>query len=335
MWLLPSLKRLSYNSLVDSLSILLGIEVLNAGRQEFELIESLRLQTPPHDRVRLGIGDDAAAVTFPKPSDCLVTVDMLTEGVHFLMPPATPTQVGHKALAVNLSDIAAMAGRPLAAFLSWALPRGRDADLADGLYQGMQALAEQFDVSIAGGDTNSWDGPLVISITLLGEATERGAVTRSGAKPGDWLLVTGDLGGSLSGKHLDFQPRVNEALALHRAAEIHAMIDLSDGLASDLAHIARESGVGALLQESAIPISAAARNGDDERASLERALGDGEDFELLLALPKEAAESLLQNPPIEIPLTKIGEITDGSTLQLQRESGEIAPLPAVGWKHSL
>src|SRR5262249_22507067 len=150
--------------------------------------------------------------------------------------------------------IAAMAGRPVAAVVSVGLPRQGGRELAEELYRGLREVADAFDTALVGGDTNSWDGPLVIAVTLIGEATARGPVRRSGARPGDWLLVTGPLGGSILGKHLAFTPRVREALALHAAADLHAMIDISDGLAADLHHICRESGCGAVLRAESIPL---------------------------------------------------------------------------------
>src|SRR6185437_12185267 len=203
---------------------------------EFAFIDWLRQRTPSAERVRLGPGDDTALLSWPKGADCLVTTDMLLEGSCFRLrethpgAPGTGTarQIGRKAMAVNLSDIAAMAGVPVAAVVSVGLPRRGGRALAEELYAGLRERADAFDTAIVGGDTNSWDGPLVINVTLLGEATPRGAVRRQGARPGDWLLVTGPLGGSLQGKHLDFTPRVREALALHNAVELHAMIDISD-----------------------------------------------------------------------------------------------------------
>src|SRR5262249_23631477 len=144
--------------------------------------------------------------------------------------------------------------------------------------------ADLFQTALAGGDTNSWDGPLVISVTIVGEATGRGPVTRAGARPGDWLLVTGPLGGSILGKHLDFTPRVREAIQLHQAVELHAMIDISDGLAADVHHICEESRCGAILFAEAIPISPEAAKLQDGRPPLEHALSDGEDFELAFAV---------------------------------------------------
>ncbi len=310
---------------------------MSTGRHEFELINWIRSQARPHDRLRLGIGDDTASLAFPDPANCLVTVDMLMEGVHFTIPPATPRQIGRKALGVNLSDIAAMAGRPLAAVISLALPRGRPSGFVEELYAGIADMAERFHVAIAGGDTNSWQGPLVISITVLGEATGRGAVTRSGAQPGDHLFVTGDLGGSLAGKHLDFTPRINEALALHERVDLHAMIDLSDGLASDLAHIVAESRVGAILDEAAIPVSEAARAAaeNDGRSAWEHALADGEDFELLFAVAPADGQRLLDDPPPGISLSRIGTVVEGGEIRLRHATGDVVPLAVSGYRHLL
>lgn len=304
-----------------------------SGRSEFEFIAWMRRHATPHPRVALGIGDDAAILP-TEAGKLLVTVDMLMEGVHFTLPPARPADVGRKALAVNLSDIAAMAGRPLAAVLSVALPRTYGKEFARELHRGLLELADEFGVAIAGGDTNSWNGPAVISVTLLGEATERGAVLRSGAVPGDWIMVTGALGGSLGGAHLTFRPRVEEALVLHGRASLHAMIDLSDGLSSDLPHILEESGVGAVLDESAIPISEAARNASDGRPPLDHALGDGEDFELLFTVAPSDGQALLQSPPFALPLTRIGEIVEGGECRLRRDDGTLVPLAATGWSHN-
>lgn len=316
-------------------------------RDEFSLIDWVRRHVAAHPRVTLGIGDDAAVLRFPQPTDCLVTVDMLMEGTDFLLPStkipstfpaspslfATPQQIGYKSLAVNLSDIAAMAGKPLAAVVAVALPLRGGFELAQGIHEGMQPLAAQFGVALAGGDTNTWDGPLVISVTVMGEATGSGPVKRSGAKPGDWVMATGSFGGSITGRHLSLTPRVEEALALHRTVELHSMIDVSDGLAADLRHILEESHVGAILDETSIPICAAARQLTDGRSPLEHALGDGEDFELLFTVSPTDGARLLSQPPFKTPLSHIGEISSGSDYLLRDASGKITPLPVLGWKH--
>src|SRR6516164_516428 len=158
---------------------------------EFAYINWLRKRTPADPRVPVGPGDDTAALRLTPGAPTLVTTDMLLEGSCFILDEAGPRRVGRKAMAVNLSDIAAMAGRPVAAVASLGLPRRGGRALAEELYQGMRDVADAFGTALVGGDTNSWDGPLVISITVIGEATGAGPVTRGGAKPGDWLLATG------------------------------------------------------------------------------------------------------------------------------------------------
>src|SRR5262249_19248612 len=217
---------------------------------ELAFIDWLRKRTPSAARVLLGPGDDTAAVSWPA-SPCLITADMLLEGSCFVLEggsvqvpgvePASPRRVGRKAMAVNLSDIAAMAGVPVAAVVSVGLPKRGGRALAEELYHGLRDVADAFDVAIVGGDTNTWDGPLVIDVTVIGEPGPAGIVRRSGARPGDWLLVTGPLGGSIRGKHLDFTPRVCEAQQLAAVVALHAMIDVSDGLATDVEKLCAES----------------------------------------------------------------------------------------------
>ena len=189
----------------------------------------------------------------------------------------------------------------------------------------MSALAERFGVDLVGGDTNAWDGPLVISVTVLGQATARGAVRRSAARPGDAILVTGPLGGSLfAGRHLRPEPRIAEALALHESAPIHAMIDLSDGLSSDLGHILDESGgLGAILDAASIPIHADAfeMSLGDGVPALDHALNDGEDFELCLTVSPDDADRLLAAPPAAAWLYRVGEITETPGLRLRTAEG--------------
>ena len=306
---------------------------VSANRHEFSLIEWIRAQASDLPRLTIGIGDDTASIRFPNPSDCLVTSDMLIEGVHFSLPPTTPRDIGRKVLAVNLSDIAAMAGNPLAAVISVALSRNGAMDFARELHQGLLELADEFGVALAGGDTNIWDGPLVVSVTLLGETTEKGPVRRTGARVGDWIMTTGCFGGSLSGKHVSFQPRVTEALLLHDTVTLHAMIDVSDGLAADLHPILDESNVGAVLYEQAIPIADASQRINDEISALEHALGDGEDFELLFSVSPDDGRRLLADPPVDVLLSHIGEILEAGCRDLADAAGNRKPLPRAGWVH--
>jgi thiamine-monophosphate kinase len=200
----------------------------------------------------------------------------------------------------------------------------------------MLPLAGRFGVELVGGDTNAWDGPLVISVTVLGEATGQGPVRRAGARAGDVILVTGPLGGSLLGRHLRPEPRIAEALALHAAAPIRAMIDLSDGLASDLGHILDESGrLGAVLEAGAIPVHPDARAAShaDGRSPLDHALNDGEDFELCLVVDPEAAELLTTVPATAALVTRIGTVLDRQGLWLRSDAGGTSPLERRGFDH--
>jgi thiamine-monophosphate kinase len=326
--LFPSVVQISNRATGDFLFIMMTC------MGEFEYINWIRQKTSADPRVLVGPGDDAAVLAAPSGSHWLVTTDMLLEGSHFCLGEASARRVGRKAMAVNLSDIAAMAGRPVAAVASLGLPRGSGQEMAEQLYLGLRDMADAFATVLVGGDTNSWDGPLVLSVTLMGETTGRGPVTRAGARPGDWLMVTGPLGGSIRGKHLDFVPRVKEAQLLHEKVDLHAMIDISDGLAADANHLGEESGCGIVLRAEAIPVSEAAPNAADKRSPLDQALGDGEDFELLFALSPADGALLLRTQPIAgLTLFHIGECIDARGLYLE-DSGQQRILPPMGYVHN-
>jgi thiamine-monophosphate kinase len=209
---------------------------------ELEFIRRLRERLPTRQAdLLVGPGDDAAVLAWRQAADCVVTTDMLTDGVDFRLAEAEPRQIGRKALAVNLSDLAAMAAVPVAVVVSLALPRTAGLEFAWELYEGLLPLAAEFDTLVAGGDTNAWDGGLVINVTAIGRTTERGPLLRSGARPGDAIVVTGDFGGSILGKHFDFTPRVREALHLRANYDVHAAMDVSDGLSLDLSRLCEES----------------------------------------------------------------------------------------------
>jgi len=319
---------------------------------EADLIHWLRERLPGKPSLRLGIGDDAAVIDWAG-SDCVATTDLLAEGVHFDRA-AEPRRIGHKALAVNLSDLAAMAAEPVAALVSLLLPREGGLRLAKEIVEGMLPLAERLACPVAGGDTNSWSGPLVINVTALGRVTEAGALRRDAAQPGDRILVTGSLGGSLLERHLDAEPRVNEALALHRDYELHAGIDISDGLALDVGRVAAASGCGFAVDARRIPISEAAfelarrdvssgsssSTSDDtknavRRAALQHALSDGEDFELALSGPPQESQRILAAQPLDIPVTDVGEFTAEAGSRLVNEDGEVEPVELGGFSHGL
>jgi thiamine-monophosphate kinase len=306
---------------------------------ETEFLAWLAERLPSHPCLRIGPGDDAAVFRLAKSADCVVTTDLLTDGVDFeLSKLADPRRIGHKALAVNLSDLAAMAAKPLAVVISLALPRANALPIAQSLYEGLLPLAARFQTAIAGGDTNTWDGPLAISVTAFGETTDRGPLLRSGAQPGDAILVTGQFGGSILGRHLDVEPRVAEALQLHANYTLHAGIDVSDGLSLDLSRMLTASNCGATLDATAIPIASAAhelaRQKPASGTSLEHAFGDGEDFELILAVPSAEAERLLRDQPLAgVKLSQIGNFTTEPGLRMIDEQGRVTPLVAKGYLH--
>ena len=214
---------------------------------ELELIARLTRSLPANASVVAGAGDDCAVLDCGQPGRYLLfKTDAVVEGVHFT-PEARPEQIGHKALGRCLSDIAAMAGRPLAALVTAALPKNFSGGFVERMYTGINTLAQRHGVAIAGGETTSNPERLLLSISMVGEVERDRCVLRSGAKAGDALFVTGELGGSLAGKHLDFEPRLAEAQWLAGHFPIHAMIDVSDGLAGDLRHILLASRVGAEL----------------------------------------------------------------------------------------
>lgn len=258
---------------------------------------------------------------------------MLLEGVHFDLSRCTPFDVGWKAMAVNLSDIAAMAGTPTAAVVAVALPASCPSELPGELLRGLRSAADRFDTAIVGGDTNRSPGGLVIAVTLLGTCHKKGAVLRSGAKPGDWLCVTGRLGYSLAGHHLRFTPRVREAQVLADLYDLHAMLDLSDGLASDLFHMTDESHCGCIIDSAAVPLQTATT--DDGSSPLEHALNDGEDFELLFALDPTDARDLLHRQPLRpcgLDVSHIGVMTEDPAVLLKVD-GVARPFPRGGFEH--
>lgn len=301
---------------------------------EAEFYEWLREHVPSDPSWPLGLRDDAAVWKPPAGAELVVTTDLLSDGVDFRLETDDPRRAGRKALAVNLSDLAAMAARPVAATVSIALPRsgvgGRKPEqLAIAMYEGLLPLAKEFDLTIAGGDTNTHDGPTVISVTAFGEVAQRGPLTRGGGQPGDMLLVTGTLGGSIAGHHFDFTPRVREAIALHERYELHAGMDISDGLALDLSRLAAASGCGAVLQADRVPLSDAVRNTDNP---LHHTLSDGEDFELLLAAPTVVAAAILRDQPLDCPVTRIGSLVAERGMWLETD-GRRLTLEPNGWQH--
>ena len=306
---------------------------------EFDLIAHLTSSLPSNASVIVGAGDDCAVLDSGSPDRWLLfKTDAVVEGIHFL-PDAMPEKIGHKALARALSDIAAMAGRPLAVLVTIALPKNFDPPFVKKIYDGMSELARQHGVAIVGGETTTSPKGMIISIALLGDVAKEKCILRSGAKSGDAIFVTGELGGSIASKHLEFEPRLAEARWLAENFSIHAMIDLSDGLASDLRHILQASHLGAELLGKAIPISRAAKDQAKAESSnkppLLAALTDGEDFELLFTAASRDAVPLLDAWKKQFPnlrLSCVGKITSAPGIKLHDKTG-VRSLDAHGYVH--
>ena len=314
--------------------------------------------------VVLGIGDDCAILRPPKGHEIVVTTDFTLEGRHFRRDWHPPESVGHRALARGLSDLAAMGARPLAAFLSLALPSEMLASRAgrswvERFFTGLHRLAEQCSVPLSGGDTaESPCGLVLADIVLLGSAPAGRALRRSGGHAGDALYVSGQLGGAAAeltemehraaesnsnpprkpvqhrdGAHPQMypQPRVAVGLALLRRGLATASIDLSDGLSTDLAHLCRESGVGAEVLEAALPIHplAAKVSGAPERA-VALALNGGEDYELLFTAPPSVR---MPRSVAGVPVTRIGRLVRGAAISIVDSAGRSRPLEPGGWEH--
>ena len=262
----------------------------------------------------------------------LVGADQVLDGVHFDSAVHAPRQIGRKAMNRNLSDCAAMACLPAAALATVAAPRGIGLEYLKELYLGLRDAADPFGCAIVGGDTASWDGKLCLSVSILGRSAGVEPVTRSAARPGDVICVTGALGGSLLGRHMNFVPRVAEAIEIAKRTRPTSMIDVSDGLSRDLGHVCRESGVGAIVSEERVPVHAdAIEMRRDGRSPLDHALHDGEDYELLFTVHPDAMTRL----PPGIKASAIGVIAMGRGMLLERRDGSRQPLDPAGWEHGL
>ena len=307
--------------------------------KEFELIQRIATSLPRNESVITGAGDDCAVLDLGVPGRyVLFKTDAVVEGVHFTKD-VSPEKIGHKALGRCFSDVAAMGGTASAALVTLALPPGFNVSFVDRIYAGINALAERYGVAIVGGETTTNPECLLISVALLGTVDRNHCIHRAGARVGDAIFVTGQLGGSLAGKHLDFEPRLREGQWLATHFAIHAMIDISDGLAGDLRHVLRNSGVGAELLSDSIPISREAklkaRNESSAKPPLLAALTDGEDFELLFTVAGSDAVTVLdawkkQFPGI--PLTCIGRIAEGHALKLRDKNG-LREIALHGYEH--
>jgi thiamine-monophosphate kinase len=299
---------------------------------ELKFVQWLKEMCGAHPQLSLGIGDDMAVVC-AREGRILMASDMLLDGVHFNSRAHPWEAIGRKAVARNLSDCAAMAVRPLCITVSTVFPREIEQSAAQQLFSGIMEIATEFDLAIAGGDTARWDHPLAIDIAIMAEPYPGiEPIPRSGAKEVDGLYVAGYLGGSLLGRHMTFRPRVHEAhsLAAHFGARLHAMIDISDGLALDLWRMCQASGVGAQVEEDLVLAAAHAdvrqASAADGKPLLEHVLGDGEDYELLLAIAGEVSDA-------PVSLHPIGRVVGTRELRMLHKDGQLRALEPAGYVH--
>lgn len=307
---------------------------------EFALIKELTRKIPRARTAVLGIGDDAAVLRVAHGKQLVVSTDSIVENVDFVLKKLSPEKVGRKALAINLSDMAAMGARPTAFVITIGKPRHISTAWLKRFYDGLLKLAKQYDVACIGGDFSSAK-EFFASVTILGEVRWGRAVSRAGAKVGDWIGITGKLGGSILRKHYDFMPRVKEGKFLAGGKFANSMIDISDGLVQDLAHILKASKVGAVLNMDRIPVSSDANELSKDKApqALNRALSDGEDFELLFTIsPRKKAmlERSWKKRFPRAPLSWIGRIEEKKSRVRWMKNGKIVPAPKLsktGYSH--
>ncbi len=311
---------------------------------EKELIQRIRRRVRPGRGVVRGIGDDCAVLRLPRGHEALVTTDFSLEGIHFRREWHPPDSVGHRCLARGLSDIAAMAGEPLAAFLSLAAPGDLPQAWIDGFLDGFLTLAKKFRVALAGGDVAESPSGVLADIVVLGSVPRGKAILRSGAQPGDSVYVTGELGGSSAElekmllqkqprtapgsfpRHFYPMPRIAVARRLREQQLASAMIDISDGLSTDLEHICEESRVAAKIDSTLLPLARV----EGQWVELRLALNGGEDYELLFTV---ARERTVPRSIAGVRVTRIGEIIRGRTMKLMLADGRIEQLVPKGWQH--
>ena len=294
----------------------------------------LRGRTRALPSVAIGIGDDAAVIDVPAGRQLIATTDAIIDGVDFIVGKHDLRDIGYKSIAVNLSDIAAMGASPLAALVTLSLPSAHSTQTAAGVYEGILECAAEYGISIAGGDISVYEGPLSISVTLLGTVAAGKAWLRSGAKEGDAIVLTGPVGGSLLGRHLRPVPRIELVTQLRHLDSVHAAFDISDGLSLDLDRLCAASGVGAEIELPLIPLHADAvtrSQAAEGLPAIEHALGDGEDFELILPIDGSRCDDLIRTRP-ELALHRIGTFV-GRTGLWSKTASDMRRLSPSGFIH--
>lgn len=302
---------------------------------EDNLIRRLKSLAPLRTDVVCGIGDDCAVVRTGRhdPYDLLLKSDPVIDGVHFGIE-AAGAAIGHKALGRVLSDLAAMGGEAQWVLVDLVAPPEAEVARIEAIYKGMARLARRYGVAMVGGDTSRGQ-VLEVHVFAVGRVPQGTAVLRSGAHAGEAIYVTGSLGGSGSGRHLKFEPRLTEGQWLRASGMVTAMMDVSDGVATDLRRLAAASGVGAVLESDRIPVSAAARRMKTGRSALEHALADGEDFELLFTV-KRGKEMRFETDwakAFRLPCTRIGEMTPCRGKVELKEGPRCKVLKVRGYEH--
>lgn len=303
---------------------------------EFAYIERFKKHFFTNDSVYIGIGDDTAALHRTKTSVDLFATDFVIEGTHFTRANATGVDIGWKAMARNISDIAAMGGVPTAAVVGFACPRGTDETIVHEIEKGLHKAAKKFNCPIVGGDMST-ARHIVISVAILGRAEKRYVATRAGAETGDAVLCTGTLGGAGAKKHLRFIPRIKEAQFLVQHTSVTSMIDISDGFIQDLSHILHASRKGVCVFDVQVPFSSEIRKAyRTHQTRLQHAFYDGEDYELLFTVPQKKVGQLFEQwdaHAMKTPLTVVGKITREKKIVRLDEAGYEHAIAVKGYAH--
>ena len=302
---------------------------------ELDLIKWIKENTKSGKPVLVGVGDDSAVIDISKNKSLIISTDTLLDGTHFRQNDCTPKLIGQKAIASSISDIGAMGCKPNYALVSISFPEETDESYCKEIFRGVISTSHKYGMQIIGGDVVSGNCPLNINITVIGTSISGKTVKRSGAKVNDVIIVTGDLGGSILGKHLMFEPRVFEGVKLNERFNVNSMIDISDGLLIDLFHILEESNLGAVIDEQTIPISSDAYklSRKTKKSPLCHALTDGEDYELLFTVNETTAYKILNTSELSVNLTRIGRIRKEKGLYIKDLNGKEQFVEPRGYEH--